>query len=244
MKLAIGLLLGGGFPVPSPFFLSYLELHTRLITGLDNPSLPKHLQVESVQLIRSQDFPIDAARNEIVRGMLKSPATHLLFLDADMTFPADLPARLLRHDTAVVTARYHMRRPPHHAVAMRYVGPDTFDCRALTSGQGLMPIDYGGAGALLIRRDVFERIAEREQASGEPVGENWFRYSRQQKPPFELRISEDMHFYRECRLAHIQPYVDWDTTCGHLSTFEVDETWNAAYQEQINARRDAMAVSQ
>jgi hypothetical protein len=29
-----------------------------------------------------------------------------------------------------------MRRPPHHAVAMRYVGPNPFDCEALRSGAG------------------------------------------------------------------------------------------------------------
>jgi hypothetical protein len=82
VKLAIGLLLGNGFPVPAPFFLSYLQLYQRLIGGVDNPQLPKHLQVDQAQLIHSQDFPVDAARNEIIRAMLKSDASFLLFLDA------------------------------------------------------------------------------------------------------------------------------------------------------------------
>lgn len=229
MKLAIGLLLGNGFPVPAPFFLSYVQLYQRLMAGVDNPSLPTHLQVDQAQLIHSQDFPVDAARNEIIRAMLKSDASFLLFLDADMTHPADLPARLLRHDAALVTARYHMRRPPHHAVAMRYVGPNMFDCEALRHGAGLMPIDFAGAGALLIRRDVLEAIQQRE-------GENWFRYSRQTRYPHEYRISEDMHFFQKAREAKVQAYVDWDVTCGHLATFEVTEVWNQAYAEAIDAR--------
>lgn len=229
MKLAIGLLLGNGYPVPVPFFLSYLQLYQRLAGGIDNASLPAHLHVEAAQLIHSQDFPVDAARNEIVRAMLASDAEYLLFLDADMTHPLDLPARLLRHDVGLVTARYHMRRPPHHVVAMRHIGPNKFDCEALTKGQGLMPIDFAGAGALLIRRDVLESIRQLE-------GENWFRYSRQTRPPHEFRISEDMHFFQLARAVKVQPYLDWDTACGHLATFEVTGTWNEAYAEQIQKR--------
>ena len=237
MKLAIGLLLGNGFPVPVPFFLSYLSLFQRLQGGLDNGSLPDHLQVHSATLIHCQDFPVDAARNEIIRRFLETDAGYLLFLDADMTFPVDLPARLLRHDTAVVSGRYHMRRAPYHAVAMRHSGPEMFDCTAIVDGHGLMPIDFGGAGALLVRRDVFEAIRDRETFQGERVGENWFRYSRQTRPPFEFKISEDMHFYRQCRLAHFQPYVDWDAECGHVSQILVDGGWHRAYADEIKARQ-------
>lgn len=230
MKLAIGLLLSNGFPVPTPFFLSYVHLYTRLASGVDNASLPPHLQVESAQMIHSQDFPIDAARNEIIRAMLASDASYLLFLDCDMRHPVDLPAQLLRHDTAVVTARYHMRRAPFNAVAMRHCGPHAFDCTAIRRGQGLMPIDFGGAGALLVRRDVLEAI-----------GDNWFRYSRQTRPPFEFRISEDMHFYASCRAKGFQPYVDWDVECGHFATMEIDGGWNQPFVEKVEAQEAANA---
>lgn len=229
MKLAIGLLLSNGFPVPVPFFLSYVQLFQRLQAGLDNAWLPSHLQVTSATLIHSQGFPVDAARNDVVRKMLSSDADYLLFLDADMTHPADLPAKLLRHDVPLVTARYHMRRPPHHTCAMRWVGPNAFDCAPVRSGSGLMPVEFAGAGALLIRRDVLEAMRE-------SIGENWFRYSRQTREPFEFTISEDMHFFWEARKAHFLPYLDWDTVCGHLGMFEIDGTWHAAYMDQIDER--------
>ena len=237
MKLAIGLLLGNGFPVPVPFFLSYLELYTRLSAGVDNAWLPAHLQVHDAQLLHSQDFPVDAARNEIVRTMLATDASYLLFLDADMTFPRDLPAKLLRHDVPIVTARYHMRRPPHHTCAMRWVGPNRFDCQPITKGPGLVPIDFAGAGALLIRRDVLEAMRDRD-------GENWFRYSRQPQPPHEFRISEDMHFFWQAQQAKFRAYLDWDVACGHLSTFEVTGTWNEAYLDQIHKRADVDLATQ
>jgi hypothetical protein len=71
-QVAIGLLLSNGFPVPVPFFLSYLALYDRLVSGGGNASLPAHLQVLGAPLIHSQGFPVDAARNDVVRQMLKS----------------------------------------------------------------------------------------------------------------------------------------------------------------------------
>lgn len=231
MKIAIGLLLANGFPVPVPFFLSYVELYNHLVSGGVNAALPDHLQVTSAPLIHSQGFPVDAARNDVIREMLKSDADYLLFLDADMRHPKDLVERLLRHDVAIVTARYHMRRPPFLAVAMRHIGPNPFDCQALRRGQGLMPIDFGGAGALLIRRDVLAAI-----------GDNWFRYSRQTRPPFEFTVSEDMHFYAAARAKGFQPYVDWDLECGHFATMEITGAWNTPYVEATEKREGELAA--
>lgn len=247
MKLAIGLLLSNGFPIPAPFFLSYVALIQRLQAGIDNAVLPPALAIESAKLIHSQDFPVDAARNDVIRAFLDTDARYLLFLDCDMTHPPDLPARLVRHDEAVVTARYHMRKAPFHAVALQWEGPNEFDSRPLRDGHhprrtktGLIPIDFGGAGALLIRRDVLERMRDRD-------GENWFRYSRQTRPPYELRISEDMAFYKGAREAGFQPYVDWGLECGHISSVEINGTWNVGYLEQMDkerARREAQRVGE
>jgi hypothetical protein len=232
VTLAIGMLLSNGFPVPAPFFLSYLSLYDRLVTGKGNVTLPTHLQIRGARLVHSQGFPVDAARNDIVREVLKSDADYLLFLDADMSHPADLAERLLKHDTAIVTARYHMRRPPFLAVAMRHIGPNRFDCESIRRGSGLMPIDFGGAGALLIRRDVLEAI-----------GGDWFRYSKQTRPPYEMTVSEDMHFYEAARAKGFQPYVDWDVECGHFATMEITGRWNEPYVEALEQKEGQLAAA-
>jgi hypothetical protein len=229
VKIAIGLLLSNGFPVPVPFFLSYFAMYNHLVSGGCNAALPPHLQVTSAPLIHSQGFPVDAARNDVVREMLKSDADYLLFLDADMAHPKTLVEDLLKHDVAIVTARYHMRKAPFHAVAMRHIGPNPFDCESIRRGQGLMPIDFGGAGALLIRRDVLERMES-----------DWFRYSRQTRPPYEMTVSEDMHFYQRARALGFQPYVDWDCECGHMSAVMIDGSWNGPWIEQIEKREAAI----
>jgi hypothetical protein len=95
-----------------------------------------------------------------------------------------------------------------------------------------MPIDFGGAGALLIRRDVLEAI-----------GDNWFRYSRQTPPPYEYTISEDMHFYAAAKRVGFQPYVDWDCECGHFATMEIDGAWNMPYVEAAETKERELAAA-
>lgn len=230
MKLAIGLLLASGFPVPVPFMLSFVDLWTRLVTNAANDRLPPHLQITGVQLFRSEGFPIDAARNDIVREFLKSSSEALLFLDADMRHPADLPERLLRHDVDVVTGLYFMRRWPYQATAMvaHPTQPGVNQYKAVHVGRGLQPIDVGGAGCLLIRRHVLEAIA----AAG---GENWFRYQRDPKPPHEFTVSEDFAFYQQAAACGYQPYCDFDTVSTHVAVTEVTrEVHDAAVKAQID----------
>jgi hypothetical protein len=140
-----------------------------------------------------------------------------------MRHPADLPAKLLRHDTAIVTARYHMRRPPFLAVAMRTSARTRSTATALRRGQGLMPIDFGGAGALLIRRDVLERSATTGSAT-----------RARRCRPHEFTISEDMHFYQRAREAGLPAVRRLGLECGHFATMEIDGAWNC---RTSNARK-------
>jgi hypothetical protein len=136
-----------------------------------------------------------------------------------MRHPPLLPHRLVAHGVDVVTARYVTRRPPFFTVAMRKVGGGPFDYQAvekLTEVKGLIPIDAGGAGALLVSRSALERIRAQ-------FGDDWFRY--QDGPDGKRSRSEDMWFYERCADIGIQPYLDCDTVCTHFASFEVDPSW-------------------
>lgn len=225
MKIAIGLLLSHGFPAPSDFWESYEQVMSHLATGEANATLPEHLKIDGLRRLKSVAFPPDVGRNEIVRHFLKTDASYLFFMDADMTFPVDIVPRLLRHEKAVITARYHMRKPPHSAVA--YVKHPTVDGRhaykAIHVGRGVFEVERGGAGALLIRRDVLEAIQFRLGPN------NWFRYQLGPEEEPDYTVSEDFWFYQQAREAGFPVFVDWDCECGHLQMMTVNRTWNAAY---------------
>ena len=225
MKLAIALLVSHGFPAPSEFWDSYEAVMHHIRSGAANQLLPPELQITDIRRIKATSFPVDLARNDIVRSFLdQGSESHLVFMDADMTFPPDWIPRLLLHDVPVISARYHMRKPPYHPcfyVKHRVAeGPHTY--APVHYGQGLIEIERGGAGALIVRRDVFEAIRFR-------IGDNWFRYQRGPSDPFDMSVSEDFWFYRAAREAGYACYGDWDVECLHLQTMAIDRSWNQAY---------------
>lgn len=224
MKLAIGFLASHGFPLSTEFVFAYERLKEHLRTGQSNAGLPEHLRVTELRVIQSTAFPVDVARNEIVARALREGFDYLFFVDCDHVFEPDLVARLLVHDVPVITARYHMRKPPYHAVI--YVKHRTQEgphCYAPVHwGQGLIEIERGGAGALLIRRDVLEAIEQK-------IGHNWFRYQRGPEPPHDFTVSEDFWFWQQARECGFKCYCDWDVEVGHLQTFAINRSWNEAY---------------
>lgn len=225
MNVVLGVLLSHGFPAPVEFWDSYEALMHVVRSGAVNAGVPEDRQITSVRRIKSTAFPPDVARNEIVRSWLdQGSEEYLLFLDADMTFPANVVRQLVDHGQPVVTGRYHMRKIPYHAVA--YVKHRTQEgphCYAPVHwGRGLVEIERGGAGCLLIRRDVAEAIRAR-------IGDNWFRYQRGPVPPHDFSVSEDFWFYQQAREAGFNCYLDWDCECEHLQLMGINRSWNEAY---------------
>jgi hypothetical protein len=231
VKLAIGLILSHGFPAPTDFWFSYERMKEHIRTGDANKTLPPDRQIDNIRVIESTSFPVDVARNQIVSEALAGGFDALFFADCDHVFPVDTISRLLAHNVPVVTARYHMRREPYHAVA--YVkhrlltGPHCY--APVHFGRGLVEIERGGAGALLIAREVLDGIHQR-------VGPNWFRYQRGPEPPHDFTVSEDFWFYQCAREAGFRCFLDWDLEVGHLQTFAINRSWNEAYLDaQVRA---------
>jgi glycosyltransferase involved in cell wall biosynthesis len=219
VKVTLGIVLANGFPVPAPFIIGYSHLLQMLMTGMGNRYVPNG-QIDTARALFGQDFPIDWARNRLCQLFLdEDDGDYLLFLDADMKHPPLLAHKLVSHGVDVVTARYVTRRMPFFTVAMRKVGPGPMEYQAvekLCEVKGLIPIDAGGAGALLISRETLEKIRAR-------FGDDWFRY---QDGADGLRNrSEDMWFYERCRDVGVQPYLDADLVCTHVASFEVDPSW-------------------
>jgi hypothetical protein len=233
MKLALGLLLSNGFPVPAPFVLGLADLLTNVLTGDGNALLPASRWITSMNLINSRGFPVDTARNEVCRMFLdEQRGDYLLFLDADMRHPANLAHRLLSHNQPLVTGRYQMRKEPFHTVAMRLAGPGRHDFKAIEDQHGLVPVDRAGAGCLLIAREV---LADMRQINGD----NWFQY---QTGPNGLRtVSEDMWFFEQAIACGYQPMCDLDCVSTHVAQFEVTPEWQRPFLE---ARDRALAAAE
>ncbi len=234
MKVAVGLVLTHGFPVPIPFLKGIFDWYGALLTGAGNALLRPEDHITQAKLIYSEDFPIDCARNDICRVFLEqSDAEYLIFLDADMRHPAEVIHKLVSHGAPIVTGRYQMRRAPFQTVAMRKVGDGPRDYKAIEETTGLVKIDAAGAGVLAIRRDVLQRMRAVH-------GDEWFAYSM--GPNGLKSVSEDMAFFERAKALGIQAYCDLDVQCTHVAAFEVGAQWHAPFREAYDKAQATAAV--
>lgn len=139
-------------------------------------------------------------RQKAAEDFLSTQDTHLLFIDSDMTFPADVIPRLLAHDKPVVACDYRRRVPPHDCVTTWGEGP--------VPTSGLVPAVSLATGVMLIECSVFSKLSL-----------PYFNYFWNGK---EL-VTEDTYFSYWCAQAGIPLFVDLDLSreVGHLASIPV-----------------------
>ena len=184
--------------------------------------------------VRMQYVRTDLARNTIGEGLLESKQfTHVLMLDADHRHPVDIVERLRRwveeDPKRLVVAGMAFRRgkPFDPCVYME----DTEAGKVYTPAEwpkGLLKVDLVGTAAMLISKEVFQRLKR-----------PWFAmdYSGAEDRAYP---GEDMWFCRRCKEAGID--INVDTTCvsPHLMEAWVDgntfRTYLAQQQDQTFLR--------
>ena len=95
---------------------------------------------------------IQHARNELAASFLDSDATHLMWVDADVSFPADAVPRLLAHDLDVVAGLYPTKRSPP-SFFFTLAGDEYGRIGRLPSG--LVEAEEADGGFMLVRREVY-----------------------------------------------------------------------------------------
>jgi len=141
------------------------------------------------------------ARNRIVKVAKEQKCTHILFLDADMTFPTDVIPKLLKHNVDIACGLYKQRNEPHKYALFRikkgeYIRPEI--------EEGLMKVDAAGTGCMLINMKLFDKIDF-----------PWFDY-RQYRRSKTKYFTEDIWFCKKAREKGFKIYVDTDVKCGHI----------------------------
>lgn len=156
--------------------------------------------------------PFDMARNTGCMRMLENNFDYIFFLDSDVIPPHDAVIRLMKHDLPIVSGVYCRRSPPHmHPVAMKGGQWLPFD---LPQNQ-LLEVDVVGAGCLLIRRDVLEKM----KPIAPEQGAHWFHWRVDMSgllPPGEA-LSEDYAFCLHAkRQLGISTILDTSVRARHV----------------------------
>jgi hypothetical protein len=149
----------------------------------------------------------DAAenRNMMVKLGLEQDADAFLFVDADMTFPADGLVRLLHRRVPIVGADYRNRQPPHRKLGLTVLGEPVADDEP-EPVNGMVDRGVIGLGFVLVRRQVFLNLPQPWFAR------TWIPEHAKPDNPFGFS-TDDSYFFHYARLrAGVQVWCDLELT--------------------------------
>jgi hypothetical protein len=147
-------------------------------------------------------------RQNLVRKAFSDDFDYVLFLDADMRFPADTFWKLQRHGKDIVAANYATRRIPVKTVAFSDVA--SRECVYTDKdSQGLQEVEAVGMGCMLIKMDVFRKC---------PLP--WFNLAW--LPSGNVWVGEDVYFCKLAQAHGFKVYIDHDLSkqVRHIGTME------------------------
>jgi len=164
------------------------------------------------------------ARNKIIEQALANDCTHVLFLDDDMEWPADMLIKLINHNVDGVMGLYLMRNYPHFPVAFDRAFPNGFNKFLYLEPhvRGLVEITNGGLGCFLCKTDVFRKMEKPWVTLGEIVKDGW---------------CDDVSFFNRYRAAGFKLYLDTDVRVGHMTSLVlhpdfIGDRWMTTYRHQ------------
>jgi GT2 family glycosyltransferase len=166
---------------------------------------------------------VAAQRDYAMLAAIKAGASHVLFLDADMTWTKDhslLYKMLPHHSIGIVSGVYHLKTWPYWPVVFdrptlnektRLV--DYHYAREQMASGEMFRVDLIGMGCALVPVKAAQAIGVRP----------WFEYMPDN---FGLpAITEDVAFCARVRAIGCPIWVDPSIECGHIAQQEITRPW-------------------
>jgi len=159
---------------------------------------------QRLSIISGEGSMLPQSRETMVKMALRTEgATHVLFVDSDMTFPRDLLNRLLAHKKPVVGCNCTTRVSPIMPVAH-----DLHGKRISSIGKsGLEAVQQTGMAVMLISTEFVKRMRP-------PL------FLMEWVPEYNAYCGEDVYFSAKVQDLGERVYVDHDLSreVGHIGT--------------------------
>ena len=143
---------------PSVFIAMPCYDSVKINTMLSIFQLIQHMGTSKVEVgINTMKSPlIHQARNYLTSVFLTTEYTHLLFIDSDVEFQPEAGLRMLVADKDIICTPYRTKNPNlnEHTYTVKFPDPKVVP---ILPG-GLVEIEAGPTGLMLIHRRVFEKI--------------------------------------------------------------------------------------
>lgn len=165
-------------------------------------------RIQSCRLWNSRGSILPKLRSTLVKQALQDNFSHILFIDSDMTFPAETLHRLLSHRKAIVGCNCAVKTLPSSPTARLKCGERGLPVYSAPDDFGLKQVWRVGTGVMLVETRVFRELAE-----------PWFPIHW--NPATQDYTGEDWAFCEKVEAAGIPIYVDMQLSkhIGHIGSF-------------------------
>lgn len=148
-------------------------------------------------------YPLDNARNNIVKDFLKSDCEYLWWIDDDIVPPIDVLDRLVSADKDVISAvcfsmRQHNDEYFPYPVTLRLNDNKGYE---IYYGSGVEEVDAVGGACVLVKRNVYESITRPYE----------FVYHKDGT----LALTCDFRIWQKVKEKGFRIFVDFDVLCDH-----------------------------
>jgi hypothetical protein len=200
------------------------------------------LAVSSAVHMQSGMALVTQARNNCVAYFLNSDCTHFLFIDADIGFEPDAIYRLLEKDVPLCLTPYPVKGyGANNQLQFIVHFPDKDNVRI--DKDGFAEITAGPTGFMMIKREVFEKLAEKyperktvnKQLVGnkvETMEKGWYTFFETAQDPENGYLGEDIAFCRLWTNIGGKIYADTQTPLTHFGSHAFHGSLNMMFAKQ------------
>jgi len=197
--------------------------------SLEYETLQSIMRLPGQYYIRFNNLrPLSNARNELVKTFLESEDNYeyIFFVDSDVLLPPNT-WKLLDDDKDIISGLYPV-----------WIHDDIFPCMFWKSRPGywkafkkwennkVVEVDAVGAGALLVKREVFESIDY-----------PWFRAGYYMEDCDRWNWGEDMYFSELVKKNGYKIFVDTGVTCNHYAKVPLMNIINIMRATYVDEKR-------
>jgi hypothetical protein len=200
------------------------------------------LAVSSAIHMQSGMALVTQARNNCVSYFLNSECTHFLFIDADIGFEPEAIYRLIEKDVPLCLTPYPVKGyGKDYQLQFIVHFPDKDNVR-IDKG-GFTEITAGPTGFMMIKREVFEKLAEKyperktvnKQLVGnkvETMEKGWYTFFETAQDPENGYLGEDISFCRLWTNIGGKIYADTQTPLTHFGSHAFHGSLNMMFAKQ------------
>jgi len=200
------------------------------------------LAVSSAVHLQSGMALVTQARNNCVAYFLNSDCTHFLFIDADIGFEPDAIYRLIEKDVPLCLTPYPVKGyGANNQLQFIVHFPDKDNVRI--QKDGFAEIVAGPTGFMMIKREVFEKLAEKyperktinKQLVGnkvETMEKGWYTFFETAQDPENGYLGEDIAFCRLWTNIGGKIYADTQTPLTHFGSHAFHGSLSMMFDKQ------------